>query len=167
MKQVIGTPRPYAPHGGMSALPGTLFLAAALTGCGGPVGTQSTFAPAQSTSASAAASTRARVQPQYCVSNCVYYKLRVKPKRLTIPLNHRIILRDEFMYCERYGRPTCNSLGGVDAAWTSSGGSLKAKNGGKRASFSASSPGIYTVAAKYGYSGRQYGGQATVTVTSP
>ena len=82
-------------------------------------------------------------------------------------MNQQVTLRDEFVVCDYRFHPRCHGRNEVDATWSSTGGSLQVIDGGKEAPFSASSPGVYTVIAKYSYLGWRLEGQATVTVTSP
>ncbi len=157
MKQVSGSLRRFAPHTVMFSLAGALlFAATGLIGCSGRTTwdasslppTKSGFAPA-----------RALVQPE-CYSFCKYREFVILPKSATVKLNQHIRLHDEIKSCRN---SHCGRGRAVEAAWRAYGGSLKAKHGGKEATFWASFPGVYKVIA--GWQG--YEAAATVTVTSP
>ena len=93
---------------------------------------------------------------------------RLCPERFTLPQRPRpsrlashFKLHDNLQRWSSY-RNRCFRHVRESAVWSSSGGSLQPNPKGKSAVFSASSPGLYTVVAKY--AGLE--GQATVTVTS-
>ena len=119
-----------------------------LVGCSSP-GTPAPFQPAQTF-----------VRPQFCFfGSCSFHVL---PRRSTIELDQQITLHDDYRICSIAG---CTN-GMVNAAWHSRGGSLHVIDEGKKAVFSASSPGTYTVFAKYDDYGQVYRARAQVTVTS-
>ena len=164
MKYISGPLRRFAPRAITFSLAGALLYAPAFVGCSGPPGTQSTSASVQSLF------TPEQVLPQRCqYGSCYFYKLVIVPRKRTLKLNQKINLHDEFKSCSwrRHGHPECHSVGMVPAAWSSSGGSLKVKYGDMKAVFSALSPGVYTVVAKYVFEGWHTEGQAIMTVTSP
>jgi len=121
---------------------------AMLVGCSSP-GAPAAFPPAQ-----------AFIKPQFCfLGSCSFHVL---PRRSTIELDQQITLHDDYRICSIAG---CTN-GMVNAAWHSRGGSLHVIDEGKKAVFSASSPGTYTVFAKYDDYGQVYRARAQVTVTS-
>ena len=153
MKHVNGLLQRFAPRGMFSLAGALLFAAAGLIGCSGPPRTQSALVPMQSTlgsSQSTSVSARTLAQPLF---------LFVHPMHPTIKLNQHITIHADVRYCNSYN---CFHEK-VDASWTSSGGSLKIKGAGKRATFWASVPGLYTVSATY----EGLEGQAIITVTAP
>ena len=129
--------------------------AAVLVGCAGPAARQPAFTPAQ-----------ALFQPQSHLltpaicGTCCPHELDILPETATIKAGQQITLVDEYDFERFFHR--CGQKG-VDAVWTTSGGSLQVINGGTEAVFSASSAGVYYVAAQY----RKRTGKATMTVTLP
>jgi hypothetical protein len=127
---------------------------AVLSGCGGSQSPSMLLAPAQALAQPQGNS----VTPMYIRPSGCDVGLRVHPKYSTIRVNQKITIRDMFVRdifgnCAHYR---------VGASWSSNGGSLRVIHGGTAATFSASSPGVYTVTATY------YNiVNATVNVTSP
>jgi hypothetical protein len=135
-------------RGLLFAVAGAVATTAMLGGCTGPTATQASLAPAQTL-----------VQPQHCFFYCDHSALSVLPKKSTAQLNQQITLHDLLEIC--FKNSCYNSR--VNAAWSSSGGSLQVIDGGEKAIFSASSPGPYSVSAVY----EGFYATATVAVTSP
>ena len=112
------------------------------------------------TAAMPAVTAHASIRPQFCFfGSCSFHVL---PRRTTIQLDQQITLHDDYRNCSIAG--CTNEM--VNAAWSSSGGSLHVIDEGKRAIFSASSPGTYTVLARYYDYGQVYRAKAQVTVAS-
>ena len=85
-------------------------------------------------------------------------RFRVQPSNSTIGINEQLTLGAyKYLRFFRCGRVP------VPATWSSNGGSLQVIDSGQEALFSASSPGVYTVHAKWD----NHGAKATVTVSSP
>ena len=122
---------------------------AVLSGCGG------SQPPSMSLAPQIAAPQSAAVGSSRCLSR-LFVDPRSSYRRVGRSVNLHAILRTHAI-----GRGCWR--GGVQAAWSASGGSLQVINGGWEAIFSASLPGTYTVFATYG----GLTGSAEVTVTSP
>src|SRR6202042_1503733 len=139
MRQINRPLRRFGPLGIAASLGGALICAVALAGCGGPPRTHSAFA------AQSALPPRAVVQPA-CYSRCTA-KLLILPRRSTVKPNQQITLTDRWVTCfPPHGGCEWERVG---ADWSSSGGSLKVARRNTKATFSASSPGAYTVHAMY------------------
>ena len=125
-----------------------------LSGCGGSQSPSMSLAPQIAAPQSAAAGSALLVGAQPRRVNGIH----IYPQRPTIQLGQSVTLHDFFHFCGF----VCFG-GREDAAWSSSGGSLQVIHNGKKAIFSASSPGEYTVVATYD----TFTASDTVTVTPP
>lgn len=123
-----------------------VLISAVMLGCAGPAAREGALEPPQTVGL-------ARPQREGGF-------VEVLPPYSTVGLGQNITLHDEVGWVCGYMNICWKH---EPATWSSSGGSLKVHRGHRQATFSASTPGVYTVYAKYHLST----GSASVTVTSP